>query len=146
MMTIRLMTPTDYDRVLALWQSTPGVGLNSIDDSRQGIKKYLKRNPTTCFVAEDGAQIIGVILSGHDGRRGFIYHMAVTPGYRKRGVGRALAEAAMEALRQEGITKAALVVFKENDGGNRFWENLGFTRRDDLVYRNITIIPQSYTK
>ncbi len=145
-MTIRAMTPEDYDRVLALWQSTPGVGLNSIDDSRRGIEKYLKRNPATCFVAEDEAQIVGVILSGHDGRRGFIYHMAVATEFRRRGIGRALAEAALEALRREGVTKAALVVFKENDGGNRFWEALGFTTRGDLVYRNITIIPQSYTK
>jgi ribosomal protein S18 acetylase RimI-like enzyme len=145
-MTIRLMTPEDYDRVLALWQSTPGVGLNSIDDSRQGIEKYLKRNPTTCFVAEDDSQIVGAIISGHDGRRGFIYHMAVAPNFRRRGIGRTLADAALAALRREGVTKAALVVFKENEGGNRFWEALGFTTRGDLVYRNITIIPQTYTK
>ena len=105
-MNIRNMEIGDYEGVLALWRATPGVGLNDFDDSRDGIAKYLRRNPTTCFVAEDG-RIVGAILSGHDGRRGFIYHTAVEKDLRGRGVGSALLDAAIAALRAEGIRKVA---------------------------------------
>jgi len=135
-MQIRTMTIEDYPQVYDLWIHTPGMGLNTIDDGRDGIEKYLRRNPTTCFVAVDEGRIIGVILSGHDGRRGFIYHTAVLPNYRKKGVGRQLVDAAMQALEMEGIHKVALVAFAENAMGNAFWEKLGFFRRRDLVYRN----------
>jgi ribosomal protein S18 acetylase RimI-like enzyme len=135
-MTIRNMTIDDYDGVYALWASVPGVGLNQVDDSQRGIKKYLDRNPSTCFVAESGGAVAGVILSGHDGRRGFIYHTAVAPSHRHRGIGTALLTAAMGALKNEGIHKAALVVFADNPAGNSFWENRGFILRRDLLYRN----------
>ena len=138
-MEIRLMTPEDYLSVYALWLSTPGMGLNTTDDSREGIEKYLARNPSTCFVAEEGGEIVGVILSGHDGRRGTIHHTAVRESCRNRGVGSALVERAMEALSKEGIRKVALVVFGRNEIGNGFWERRGFTRREDLVYRNRAI-------
>lgn len=75
--TIRRMNAADYDAVYALWLSTSGMGLNAEDDSREGIESYLRRNPTTCFVAETAKEIVGVILAGHDGRRGFIHHTAV---------------------------------------------------------------------
>ena len=135
-MHIRLMTAADYPQVYALWRSTPGMGLNNLDDSDEGITRYLQRNPTTCFVAEDDSAIIGAILCGHDGRRAFIYHLAVAEPYRRQGVGKALVEAALAALRAEGIHKAALVVMANNPTGNAFWEQLGFTTRPDLVYRN----------
>lgn len=138
-MEIRLMTPGDYDGVYALWLSTPGMGLNTTDDSRAGIKKYLARNPSTCFVAEEGGELVGVILSGHDGRRGYIHHTAVRESCRNRGIGGALVERAMDALAVEGIQKVALVVFGRNQIGNVFWERRGFTRREDLVYRNRAI-------
>lgn len=138
-MEIRAMTIADYDDVYSLWMSCSGMGLNDVDDSREGIAKYLIRNPDTCFVALDNGSIIGVILSGHDGRRGFIHHTAVDPDCRRRGVGKALAARAMAALEAEGISKVALVVFERNRPGNEFWEKLGFTRRDDLVYRNKSI-------
>lgn len=138
-MKIRLMTIADYEAVYALWLSCKGMGLNTTDDSKEGIDKYLKRNPTTCFVAEDEGKIIGVILSGHDGRRGYIHHTAVSPDHRKRGIAKKLAENAMSALEKEGINKVALVAFKRNETGNEFWENIGFTVRDDLVYRNKNI-------
>ena len=112
------------------------MGLNDIDDSRAGIEKYLKRNPSTCFVATASGKIIGVILSGHDGRRGFIHHTAVSVANRNEGVGSALVDAALKALREEGIHKAALVVFNTNETGNAFWEHRGFHLRDDLNYRN----------
>ena len=140
-MTIRLMTLADYQAVYALWLATPGMGLNTTDDSREGIEKYLRRNPSTCFVADDGGRIVGVIMAGHDGRRGFIHHTAVLPEFRGLGLGRRLVENALAALEAEGIHKAALVVFEHNQLGNGFWEKLGFTSREDLVYRNRNIHP-----
>lgn len=138
-MDVRVMTIDDYERVYNLWIHTPGMGLNTTDDSRAGIEKYLKRNPSTCFVAEDCGAIIGVILAGHDGRRGFIHHTAVLPQYRNAGIGKQLVECAMNALDAEGITKVALVAFSQNQIGNAFWEKMGFTRREDLTYRNKNI-------
>jgi len=135
-MTIRLMTIADYEQVYALWLNTPNMGLNALDDSKDGIAKYLLRNPNTCFVAEKSGEIVGVILSGNDGRRGYIHHAAVAQNEQKRGIGTALVNAALAALKSEGITKAALVVFEKNDEGNAFWEKRGFTTRPDLVYRN----------
>ncbi len=135
-MQIHKMTIDDYDDVYCLWINTPGMGLNNLDDSRQGIDNFLKRNPNSCFVAMENAKLIGVILSGHDGRRGFIYHTAVDVSQRNNGVGRKLVEAALNALQEEGINKVAFVVFKKNEIGNAFWEKLGFGERTDLVYRN----------
>ena len=134
-MQIRPMTIADYDAVYSLWMSCSGMGLNDVDDSRQGIDAFLSRNPTTCFVAETDA-LIGVIMAGHDGRRGYIYHTAVHPHYRGQQIGRALVDASLKALEEQGIAKVALVVFDRNTSGNAFWEQLGFTVRDDLVYRN----------
>ena len=139
-MNIRIMTQDDYDAVYRLWISTPGMGLNTTDDSREGIRRYLNRNPTTCFVAEEGQECIGVILSGHDGRRGYIYHLAVKVAQRHQGTGSALLTRALEALKAEGIAKVALVVFSNNETGNRFWEKQGFTVREDLQYRNKAIL------
>ncbi len=136
MIKIRNMDISDYGEVYKLWLSTSGMGLNKTDDSESGIKRYLNRNPKTCFVAEENGAISGVILSGHDGRRGIIYHMAVKADMRRRGIGSALLEAATDALKKEQISKILLVVFKENKAGNEFWENRGFSAREDLVYRN----------
>jgi ribosomal protein S18 acetylase RimI-like enzyme len=134
------MTISDYDSVYRLWTSTPGMGLNNLDDSRNGIERYLKRNPATCFVAEDSsAEIIGVILCGHDGRRGYIHHTAVKISERKQGIGSSLVNAAIDALQSEDITKVALVVFANNELGNAFWGKCGFTVRQDLNYRNKTL-------
>ena len=139
MISIRVMTADDYDGIYDLWLNTPGMGLNTTDDSREGIEKFLKRNPTTCFVAEENTHIIGVILSGHDGRRGYIYHTAVLPQFRNRGIGRQLVDHTMAALEREGIHKAALLVFARNELGNQFWEKLGFSLREDVAYRNKNI-------
>ena len=133
---IRIMTPDDYDAVHACWMACTCMGLNTIDDSREGITRYLERNPNTCFVDEQEGTITGAILAGHDGRRGYIYHTAVNPAYRRQGIGTALVNAALHALANEGIIKVALVVFSRNDAGNVFWERLGFTARGDLTYRN----------
>ncbi|WP_310602680.1 GNAT family N-acetyltransferase [Anaerosporobacter sp.] len=140
MMVIATMTINDYDELRQLWLNTPGMGLNEIDDSREGIARYLKRNPTTCFIAREEGQLVGSILSGHDGRRGYIYHTAVAVEARKQGVGSALVEYMIEALKEEGITKVALLAFANNELGNAFWESQGFTLRDDIVYRNKEIV------
>lgn len=139
MITYRVMTIEDYDSVYDLWIHTLGMGLNTTDDSREGIAKYLHRNPTTSFVAVSGGRIVGVIMAGHDGRRGYIQHTAVLPAYRGRGVARSLVDHAMQALDEEGICKAALVVFRRNETGNGFWERIGFAEQEDLVYRNRNI-------
>ena len=133
---IRVMNTEDYDRVYALWMSCKNMGFNNLDDSRQGIEKYLKRNPSTCFVAEQGDAIVGVVLAGHDGRRGFIHHMAVAEDCRRQGIATDLLGQALAALKEEGINKTALLVFNRNEAGNAFWERQGFTVRDDVTYRN----------
>jgi len=134
------MTIDDYEQVYSLWLSTPGMGLNTLDDSRDGIAKYLARNPYTSFVAEKGGKITGAILGGHDGRRGFIHHTAVAGSEQRKGVGTALVGAAMQALEREGINKAVLVVYGGNEKGNAFWEKQGFITRPDLTYRNKEIV------
>jgi N-acetylglutamate synthase len=135
-MIITTMTIHDYEGIYSLWIHTPGMGLNTLDDSKEGIERYLSRNPTTCFVAKENNEIIGVILSGHDGRRGFIHHTAVAVSERNRGIGKVLVDKALKALQEEGINKVALVVFNRNQIGNVFWEKIGFGKRADLVYRN----------
>ena len=138
-MEITKMIPGYYRDVYELWLSCKGMGLNNLDDSEQGINAFLKRNPDTCFVACEGDKVVGVILAGSDGRRGYIYHTAVDPQYRKRGIAAALVETVMQAMKNIGINKVALVVFEHNEDGNKFWEKLGFIKRNDLVYRNKTI-------
>lgn len=138
-MIIRIMKIEDYEIIYELWIHTEGMGLNTTDDSREGIAKYLLRNPNTCFVAEDNGRIVGVIMSGHDGRRGFIHHTTVMKEYRGQGIGKRLVDSALAALEAEGIHKVALVAFEKNVSGNIFWEKAGFTIRDDLVYRDKSI-------
>lgn len=138
-MQIRKLTITDYQEVYVLWLSCKGMGLNNLDDSEEGIARFLNRNPDTCFVADVDGRVAGVIISGHDGRRGYIYHTAVHPEYRRRGIASALVEAAVDALQKCGIHKVALVAFGRNADGNAFWESVGFSRREDLVYRNKAI-------
>ena len=116
--------------------SCEGMGLNNLDDSKEGIGRFLNRNPDTCFVAELENVIIGVILTGNDGRRGYIYHTAVNSKYRRQGIAKKLVETAMNALKKIGINKVALVVFNKNEIGNSFWQKMGFTIRNDLIYRN----------
>ncbi|MFT3951626.1 MAG: GNAT family N-acetyltransferase [Oscillospiraceae bacterium] len=134
------MTLADYTAVYALWISCKGMGLNTIDDSESGIKKFLKRNTETCFIAEDDSEIVGVIIAGNDGRRGYIYHTAVSPAHRHQGIATKLLNTALNAFCAIGIAKVALVVFDRNADGNAFWEKQGFTRREDLIYRNKSLM------
>lgn len=138
-MEIRIMKIGDYEEVHQLWASTAGMGMRSLDDSKEGIEKFLKRNPNSNFVAIKNGKIVGVILSGHDGRRGYIYHTAVSNSYRKNGIGKALVNAVIKSMQEEGINKIALVAFSNNILGNSFWESIGFGQRTDLTYRNISI-------
>ena len=136
---IRKMTIDDYESMYTVWMSCAGMGLNNLDDSRDGIATFLNRNPETCFVAEEEQKIVGAILVGNDGRRGYIYHTAVLPEYRRRGIASKLVDEAIGALAALGIHKTALVVFSRNTDGNAFWDRIGFTSREDLTYRNKAI-------
>lgn len=140
-MIIREMTIGDYQEVFALWMATPGMGLNETDDSRQGISRYLQRNPSTCFVAVQNNSICGVILAGHDGRRGLVHHTAVARASQHQGIGTALVKAVLAALKKQGIHKVFLVAYKNNADGNAFWQKQGFNVRDDLVYRDYSLSP-----
>ena len=144
-MEIRLMDISDYDGAYSLWCSCAGMGLNNLDDSREGFARFLRRNPETCFIAAADDRIIGTILAGNDGRRGFIYHTAVHPEYRRQGIGTALVNAAIDAMQTLGIYKVTLVVFARNVEGNAFWEAQGFTAREDLTYRNRTLTEMTVT-
>ena len=139
MMEMRLLKISEYQSVYNLWKNTSGMGLRSLDDSEEGIKRFLLRNPNTNFVAVIDKKIAGVIMAGNDGRRGYIYHLAVQNEYRRRGIASALVKECLMALRIEEINKVALVVFSDNTSGNNFWQKLGFIEREDLVYRNISI-------
>lgn len=136
--TIRKVTIDDYDEIYDLWNSTEQSrrALNPVDDTREGIARYLKRNPDTCFAAVKEGKIIGVILTGHDGRRGIIHHMCVHPDCRRMGIAGNLVAAAENALKKEGIQKVFGLVFRDNDGANAFWEQQGYSLRTNLNYRN----------
>ena len=136
---IRVMTEADYDQVYELWMSIHGFGIRSIDDSREGVARFLKRNPTTSMVAVAEERIVGAILCGHDGRRGCFYHVCVHEDYRNQGIGRAMAGACMRALQEEHINKVSLIAFKSNELGNHFWKGAGWTFRDDLNYYDFTL-------
>ena len=138
-MNIRKMNISDYDNVYSLWMSCRNMGFNNLDDSREGISKFLNRNPNTSFVSEENNSLTGVILAGNDGRRGYIYHMSVSEAYRRQGIGTKLVNACLLALEQEGINKVALLVFNYNEAGNAFWEKQGFSLREDIAYRNRTL-------
>ena len=145
-MEIRVMTADDYPQVYALWMSIHGFGIRSLDDSREGVEKFLKRNPTTSVVAVEDNRVIGAILCGHDGRRSCFYHVCVAEDKRKRGIGKKMAAFAMRALQQEGINKVSLIAFSSNKVGNQFWRSVGWTFRDDLNYYDFTLNEANITK
>ena len=138
-MEIRKMTIQDYEKVYELWMSCKNMGFNDIDDSKEGISRFLERNPNTSFVAIENEKLIGIILGGHDGRRGYIYHLSVNENYRKNGIGSGLVKNCLDAFKQEKISKVALLVFKYNEVGNLFWEKQGFILREDINYRNVAL-------
>lgn len=136
---IRTMTAGDYEGVHALWRSIKGFAMRSIDDSKEGVARFLERNPFSSVVAWEDGRIVGAILCGHDGRRGCMYHVCVHEEYRMRGIGKAMVVFAMEALKLEKISKVSLIAFTENDIGNTFWKQMGWTKREDLNYYDFTL-------
>lgn len=137
-MKIRLMTKEDAKAAITLWNGSVGVG-KSPDDSVENICKYLKRNPSTSFVVEECNEIVGAIMAGHDGYRGFIHHTAVAEKFRCLGIGKQLVGAALHAIEREGVHKVVLVVFNQNEQANKFWEKQGFEIREDLLYRDLRL-------
>lgn len=130
-MQIEPMTIAAYDEVFALWSSMPGIGLSKADE-RQRIAKYLQRNPQMSFITRDAGRIVGTVLCGHDGRRGYIYHLAVHPDHRRRRIGSALLESCLNALKNQGILKCHVFVFGENADGRDFWEAKGWVYRENI--------------
>ena len=136
---VRAMKKEDYQKVYRLWKTIKGFGIRSMDDSREGICRFLQRNPTTSMVAETKGEIVGAILCGHDGRRGCFYHVCVREDFRQQGIGKAMAVSAMRALQQEQINKVCLIAFKKNEVGNSFWKSVGWTFREDLNYYDFVL-------
>jgi len=135
---IREMTIGDYDEVLALWKACEGVGLSDAD-SREGIASFLDRNPNLGHVARDGNELVGAILCGTDGRRGYIYHLAVSKHHRHRGLGRALVGRCLDALHRIGIQKCHIFVFADNADAIAFWNVIGWTQRVELTIMSRSI-------
>ncbi|MCI7211537.1 MAG: GNAT family N-acetyltransferase [Ruminococcus bromii] len=130
-MIIRPMTKEDYDEVYAMWQTTSKRALSNAD-SREQIERYLDRNAGMSQVAVADGKIVGTVLAGHDGRRGFIHHMAVMPQYRRKGIGHSLANTAIEKIKAEGIDKTHIFCYQNNETGQNFWKDFGFKKRDDV--------------
>ena len=128
-----------YDQVYALWQRCAGVGLSG-SDSLQNITSYLERNPCMSFVATIDNGLVGAILCGHDGRRGYIHHLAIDENFRRCGIGRRLVKSALSALGEEGIQKCHLFIFHKNEPGITFWQKIGWTFRQDIRVMSTQII------
>ena len=146
MFTIRTMQIEDYDQVYALWMSIHGFSIRSIDDSREVVARFLRRNPDTSVVAVADGKVVGAILCGHDGRRGCLYHVCVREEYRMHGIGRAMVVACMNALKKEEISKVSLIAFTANDVGNAFWKRIGWTKREDLNYYDFVLNRENIEK
>ena len=138
-MIVRTMTIEDYQGVHDLWMTIKGFAIRSIDDSREGVERFLKRNPATSVVAEENGEIVGSILCGHDGRRGCLYHVCVREDCRMRGIGKSMVVRCMEELEKEKISKVSLIAYTENDIGNAFWKEIGWTKREDLNYYDFVL-------
>ena len=129
---IRIMNSDDYSDAIHLWQSLPGLGLSSADE-HTAIDLFLNKNPETCFVALDESKIIGTVLGGSDGRRGYLYHLAVHKDYQRIGLGRQLSEKCLASLRSQGLKKCHIFVISSNTEGLRFWERMGWLLRKDIL-------------
>lgn len=133
----------------AFWASIPGVGLNPIDDSPAGLRRFLERNPDLCTVARtaDG-RLAGTLLCGWDGRRARLYHVCVHPDFRGRGIAQTMVSDVLRKLRSMGVVKCDLVCFQDNEIGNTFWGKVGWIRRDDLAYWQMPLeaLPPSRTE
>lgn len=144
-MIVREMKLEDYDNVFALWKTIKGFGIRSVDDSREGIERFLKWNPGLSVVAEEEGKIVGAILCGSDGRRGCLYHVCVHKDYRRQGIGKTMVIWCMEKLKELQINKVSLIAFTQNDVGNAFWKEIGWTKREDLNYYDFTLNEKNIT-
>ena len=144
-MLIREMKIEDYDNVFALWKTIKGFGIRSVDDSREGIERFLKWNPGLSVVAEEDGKVVGAILCGSDGRRGCLYHVCVHRDFRRQGIGKSMVVWCMEKLKELQINKVSLIAFTQNDVGNAFWKEIGWTKREDLNYYDFTLNEKNIT-
>ena len=142
---IREMRIEDFQGVHDLWMTIKGFGIRSVDDSKEGVERFLTRNPGLSVVAEEDGMIVGCILCGHDGRRGCLYHVCVREGYRMQGIGKNMVVHCMERLKAEKINKVSLIAFTQNDIGNAFWKEIGWTKREDLNYYDFTLNEENIT-
>ena len=140
------MTIEDYRGLHDLWMTIHGFGIRSIDDSKEGVERFLKRNPTTSVVAiSEQGEVVGGILCGHDGRRGCLYHVCVREDFRRHGIGKEMVVFCMNALKAEQINKVSLIAFTQNDIGNAFWNCIGWTKREDLNFYDFTLNEENIT-
>jgi putative acetyltransferase len=139
--TLSPMTACDLEAVLDLWGQTEGVGLNESDTPKQ-LRAFLDRNSGLSVIARDGPRLIGAVLCGHDGRRGYLHHLAVLPNYRGRGLGRQMAETCLAALGALGILKCNIFLYADNEPGERFWRQCGWSARSDLKVLQRKTSPQ----
>lgn len=137
---IQEMTPSHIDEVLGFWRGMDGIGLDEVADSREGIKKYLSRNPGLSFVARIDDRIVGAVLCGHDGRRAYLHHLAVTRRHRRCGIGRGLVERCVCALQEAGIRRCHLFVFDGSTAAKAFWIAMGWQRPESFSIMSRTII------
>ncbi len=142
---IRTMQAEDYPKVYRLWKTIRGFGIRSVDDSREGVERFIRRNPSTSVVAEAEGDVVGAILCGHDGRRGCFYHVCVREDYRQQGIGKSMAVYAMKALQEEQVNKVCLIAFRKNEVGNSFWKSVGWTFREDLNYYDFVLNDENIT-
>ena len=144
--SIMPMTEDDYDDVRALWMKIRGFGIRALDDSREDVQRFIRRNPTTSVVARMDGRIVGSILCGSDGRQGALYHVCVAREYRRRGIGTQMVGYCMHQLRLMGINKVSLIAFASNDVGNAFWKQIGWTRKSDVNYYEFVLNEQNITR
>ena len=140
------MVIDDYDQVAGLWESIKGFGIRSIDDSRTGVERFLLRNPHTSVVALDEDKIVGSILCGHDGRQACFYHVCVDENYRRQGIGRRMSQISVEALKADHVNRVYLIAYKRNEGGNAFWNSIGWQCRDDRNYYELYLNDENQTR
>ncbi|MBQ1901856.1 MAG: GNAT family N-acetyltransferase [Lachnospiraceae bacterium] len=143
---VRQMTMNDYAKVHDLWMKIHKFGIRSIDDSEEGVQRFLQRNPTTSVVAEYNDEIVGSILCGHDGRTASFYHVCVQEEFRNQGIGKQMVLACMKALEKEHVNKISLVAFKDNEIGNQFWNEEGWEKREDLNLYDFVLNKANLTK
>ena len=139
------MREEDYDEVRALWMTIRGFGIRALDDSREDVTRFIRRNPTTSVVARADGRIVGSILCGSDGRQGALYHVCVARAYRRQGIGTRMVGCCMERLREMGINKVALIAFANNDGGNAFWRRIGW-KKSDVNYYEFVLNEKNITR